>query len=41
MINQQLTKQIWEDQGEELSNWIDKLSKAHDEHALKIFQSFE
>jgi glutathione S-transferase len=40
MIDPQLTKQIWEDQGEELANWIDKLSKAHDGHALKIFQNF-
>jgi glutathione S-transferase len=41
MINPKLTKEIWEDQGKELSNWIDKLSKAYDGHALKIFQSFE
>ncbi|CAF0765493.1 unnamed protein product [Adineta steineri] len=39
MLDSQLTKQIWEDQGEELSIWIDKLSKAYDEHALKIFQN--
>lgn len=41
MIDPQLTKQIWEDQGEELSNWIDKLSKAHDGHALKLFQNVQ
>jgi hypothetical protein len=41
MIDSQLTKQIWEDQGEELANWIDKLSRAHNEHALNIFRSFE
>ncbi len=41
MIDSQLTKQIWEDQGEELSNWIDKLFKAYDGHALQIFQAFQ
>lgn len=41
MIDPKLTKEIWEDQGEELANWIDKLSRAHNEHALNIFRSFE
>lgn len=41
MIDPKLTKEIWEDQGEELANWIAKLSKAHDEHALKIFRSID
>lgn len=41
MIDRKLTKEIWEDQGKELANWIDKLSKAYDGHALKLFQSCE
>ncbi|UJR34574.1 hypothetical protein I4U23_027350 [Adineta vaga] len=39
MIDPQLTKVIWEDQGEELINWINKLSNAYDGHALNIFQN--
>jgi glutathione S-transferase len=39
MIDAQLTKQIWNDQGEELSNWIERLSTAYDGHALKMFQN--
>jgi glutathione S-transferase len=41
MLDPQLAKQVWEDQGDELSNWIDKLCKAYDGHALKIFQNVE
>jgi len=41
MLDSKLAKEIWQDQGEEIAQWIDKLSNAYDGHALKIFQSFE
>ncbi|CAF1113779.1 unnamed protein product [Rotaria sordida] len=40
MLDPVLTKEIWDEQGEELSNWICKLSQAYDGHAQKLFNSF-
>ncbi|CAF3658817.1 unnamed protein product [Rotaria sp. Silwood1] len=39
MLDAKLTKEIWNDQGEELNNWIQRLSQAHDRHAQQIFDS--
>jgi hypothetical protein len=39
MLNPKLTKEIWDDQGIELSNWIRTLSEAYDGHAQKLFLS--
>ena len=37
MLDPELTKKIWDDQGEELSHWIRNLSQAYDGHAQKLF----
>ncbi|CAF3345068.1 unnamed protein product [Rotaria socialis] len=34
-----LTKEIWNDQGEELNDWIEKLCQAYDGHAQQLFDS--
>ncbi len=39
MLDRELTKQIWDDQGEELSHWIRTLSQAYDGHVQKLFDS--
>lgn len=39
-LDAQLTKEIWNDQGEELSTWIRKMCEAHDGHAQKLFDGF-
>jgi hypothetical protein len=39
MLDPELTKEIWNDQGEELSQWISTLSQAYDGHAQKLFDS--
>jgi len=38
MLDQELTKQIWDNQGQEISHWIRNLSQAFDGHAHKLFE---
>lgn len=40
MLDPVLTKEIWDEQGEELSNWIQKLCQAYNEHAQQLFENF-
>ncbi len=39
MLDPELTKELWNDQGEELNHWIRTLSQAYDGHAQKLFDS--
>ncbi|CAF2753698.1 unnamed protein product [Rotaria sp. Silwood2] len=39
MLDTKLTREIWNDQGEELNTWIKKLSQAYDGHAQQLFDS--
>ncbi|CAF2059260.1 unnamed protein product [Rotaria magnacalcarata] len=39
MLDPVLTKEIWNEQGEELSNWIRKLSQAYNGHAQHLFDN--
>ncbi|CAF4424001.1 unnamed protein product [Rotaria magnacalcarata] len=39
MLDPVLTKEIWDEQGEELRNWIRKLSQAYNGHAQLLFDS--
>lgn len=39
MLDQQLAEEIWNQQGEELNNWIGNMSKAYDGHAQNLFDS--
>ena len=40
MLDGTLTKEIWNDQGEELSRWIDRMTNLYDGHAEQLFRSF-
>ena len=39
MLNPELTNEIWEDQGDDLRQWVEELSRAYDGHAETIFNS--
>lgn len=39
MLNPELAQEIWQDQDEDLRQWIEKLSNAYDKHAQTIFDS--
>ena len=41
MLDVPLTKEIWNDQGEELNKWIDRISNLYDGHANRLFHSFD
>ncbi|CAF1093263.1 unnamed protein product [Adineta ricciae] len=39
MLDAELTKEIWNDQGEELNEWIERLCQAFDGHAQRLFDN--